>query len=437
MTTAMNFPESQMSLADINALLEAGRIERVDESTMGNYVVVFSLPETSKRRRRWIAHPVEQNCEVHIKVPMCDMRAIEAGVQEEGAVLLDIAAYYQQMELPEESRKHYIFRCQHGCYRLTTVPTGHTHCTGVAQTLSRALALQTGGKVAIYNDNFRCAGPREQALRDAYAIHDQATALGIQFNEQREDLLFLTCYDFLGVRCNHDTKTVSLTQRALEKLAHIDNVLQSKYEFLTMRDVDSIIGFLVFASTVLGFKLGLVYHIFKFHRRRSRAKLSDHDGARPWPGIRQQWLRWVKSLRSNSPRSIIPRIRKRTHTLFTDASLSGWGAYLITDDGEVRIIADSWQQGVTRHINILEIWAVRNALTKFADTLKGCKVQLFIDNTTALTAVEKQRSRCFILNQVALDIQDIAVQFDLDITVEYVPSADNLADAPSRMLTSS
>ncbi|XP_070208316.1 uncharacterized protein [Littorina saxatilis] len=72
--------------------------------------------------------------------------------------------------------------------------------------------------------------------------------------------------------------------------------------------------------------------------------------------------------------------------LFTDASLSGWGAHL---DGQmVSGVWDSTQSSL--HINLLELEAVSLALRAFRSSLEGRHVRIHTDNTTVASYVNKQ-----------------------------------------------
>ncbi|XP_070178855.1 uncharacterized protein [Littorina saxatilis] len=72
--------------------------------------------------------------------------------------------------------------------------------------------------------------------------------------------------------------------------------------------------------------------------------------------------------------------------LFTDASLTGWGAHL---DGQmVSGVWDSTQSSL--HINLLELEAVSLALIAFRPSLEGRHVRIHTDNTTVASYVNKQ-----------------------------------------------
>ena len=72
-------------------------------------------------------------------------------------------------------------------------------------------------------------------------------------------------------------------------------------------------------------------------------------------------------------------------TIYSDASLEGWGA---TDS--TGMVGGRWDEDVAfEHINSLELFAVNLALEKLAGSIHDCHIQLKIDNTTAVTHINR------------------------------------------------
>ena len=68
-------------------------------------------------------------------------------------------------------------------------------------------------------------------------------------------------------------------------------------------------------------------------------------------------------------------------TIYSDASLEGWGA----TDSTCRV-GGRWDEDVAfEHINSLELFAAKLASEELACSLHDCRIQLKIDNTTAVT----------------------------------------------------
>ena len=72
-------------------------------------------------------------------------------------------------------------------------------------------------------------------------------------------------------------------------------------------------------------------------------------------------------------------------TIYSDASLEGWGA---TDS--TGMVDGRWDEDVAfEHINSLELFAAKLALEKLAGSIHDCHIQLKIDNTTAVTHINR------------------------------------------------
>lgn len=116
--------------------------------------------------------------------------------------------------------------------------------------------------------------------------------------------------------------------------------------------------------------------------------------------------------------------------IFSDASLTGWGAYC---EGES--IGGIWSESEQQyHINHLELIAVYFALKSFANHIHNTSILLRVDNTTAIACINKMGSIQFPhLNGVARDIWEWCQDRDIHVYASYIKSKDNcIADKESR-----
>ena len=119
-------------------------------------------------------------------------------------------------------------------------------------------------------------------------------------------------------------------------------------------------------------------------------------------------------------------------TLFTDASLLGWGAYL-----EGQTISGMWSSTLQKdHINLLEMRAVLLALSHFMLCLESISIVLATDNTTVVAYLKNQGgTHCYSLYQLAKDVLILCSQFQIHLVVRHIPGRLNvLADSLSRSL---
>ena len=82
------------------------------------------------------------------------------------------------------------------------------------------------------------------------------------------------------------------------------------------------------------------------------------------------------------------RINPPSHTIFTDASLSGWGSHV---EPEGLLFHGVWTEAQSQlHINMLEMMAISMALKEALHTIKNSTVLVSEDNTTVVAYLRKQ-----------------------------------------------
>jgi hypothetical protein len=169
-------------------------------------------------------------------------------------------------------------------------------------------------------------------------------------------------------------------------------------------------------------------------RRRSVALGTALDcPANIWPCIRSSLEQWTQLCVDNRrvPVHAIPQ--PVDLVLFTDASEWGWGAVLC-QGSQIRTAAGAWSNlEASRHINELETDAVGRAIRAFSPHLMGHGVRLMLDNTSAIAVLRKGHSPSYFLTSRFLEVHQLLRCLHVEFaTLQYVPSASNLADALSR-----
>ena len=151
---------------------------------------------------------------------------------------------------------------------------------------------------------------------------------------------------------------------------------------------------------------------------------------------------WLLSLLTRSPTRVLPlQHPSPVAVLYTDASgapRNGLGSFLFIDgqafwsatrvpEFVVSALADRKTQ-----INPLEVSGVLAALWTFADRLRGRRVLVLVDNTSALGSLRSGRSRAPDMSELTFITHELADVFDLSLSFFWVPSKLNWADRPSR-----
>ena len=115
--------------------------------------------------------------------------------------------------------------------------------------------------------------------------------------------------------------------------------------------------------------------------------------------------------------------------LYTDASLTGWGAKLgnVTTGGH-------WAKEEISHINTLELKAMIMGLQSLCNDLCKTHIKIFTDNTTAKACIEKCGSTHKHLLEITQEIYDWAMERKIHLSAGYIKGEENIeADRESRI----
>ena len=80
----------------------------------------------------------------------------------------------------------------------------------------------------------------------------------------------------------------------------------------------------------------------------------------------------------------------------------------------------------------LELLAIALALDTFADKIRGRRVRVWSDNTGSESAVRRGKAKAFDHGCIAHCIWLAAAELGIELRVDRVPTASNIADLPSR-----
>ncbi|KAF7246348.1 RNA-directed DNA polymerase from mobile element jockey [Varanus komodoensis] len=122
-----------------------------------------------------------------------------------------------------------------------------------------------------------------------------------------------------------------------------------------------------------------------------------------------------------------------TTTLYTDASLLGWGATC----SRLRVQGTWNRQERRKHINFLELLAIFNALKAFETVLCSQVVQIASDNIPAVFYINKQGgTKSPALARLSMDIWDWCIPRNIMLLAVHLAGTDNIkADMLSRQMS--
>lgn len=294
---------------------------------------------------------------------------------------------------------------------------------------------------AVHIDNVFFGGPKAQQLADRFLDHCRRA--NVQLNVEAGNKLSTT-QKFVGLALDMEHNTVALKPGYAADLS-LDAVR-------THEDLERAMGKLLYAGAVLGVDWSRYLFLIKQYRR-----ILSHCGKFPklwtsdirlWTPARKEFAELLAVVHANVPVTVHPGIAaspEAPHAIIaSDATPNTFGGLLLVP-GHLPVAFGGYFPR-TLDINLAESAAAHCMLSRFAEDIAALRIEpdasgdsrprvlILVDNTTA-----RQRVRIAIRgggiseDGIAYGIRSIAEQHGLALSVRYIASALNPADAVSRM----
>ena len=128
------------------------------------------------------------------------------------------------------------------------------------------------------------------------------------------------------------------------------------------------------------------------------------------------------------------KIDPPSHTIFTDASLLGWGAHV---EPEGLLFHGLWTEDQSRlHINVLEMKAIFLSLSPAAHKVKNSTVFVSTDNTTVVAYIRRHQggTHSTELSEEACNVLNLCLAHNIQLLAKHIPGRFNtLAHQMSRI----
>jgi hypothetical protein len=285
----------------------------------------------------------------------------------------------------------------------------------------------------VWIDNIRWFGPAADVAVASSRADEFARRCNATWKlEDTRDLV--QEYDFIGLHFNHAAKTVCLSEKNATKLP------DSMPRVISYEDLEVLVGRLIYAAGAMCIPLVKVWWPIKWSRRRyhdfNGGEIQLKDLLQIPVSAYRGFVSWLQKAKVpyHVPRTPVGGVS----ALFSDASLGGWGAVLITSLQEVFIAGGTWP---TKHesgeINVLEAKALDNGLTHLMDAFlrsPDVAIDIHVDNTSCEAAIRRGVARSPALNVALAPVIEALRMTNIPTTIQYVSTLDNVADAPSRGL---
>ena len=349
---------------------------------------------------------------------------------------IDLKDAYYSIPIAEEHQKYLKFIWRDQLYAFTSLPMGLTSSprifTKVLKPVFSYLRSQFGHTCLGYiDDSFY--------LEDSYTECEEATlraiqlfvSLGFKIHPEKSVIIPTQILEFLGFILNSILMSVTLTNKKAVKILQLCQKFSLPNKRFTIREVASFLGTLV--SSFPGVEFGPLHYRHIEVDKEANLKLNQgnfdsfmtlsHDSLEEIHWWSANILTASRRIFHNSPDVVV----------YTDASQMGWGAQIEHGNNTSGIWSKSES---SRHINYLELLAVKLALSSLLDARNNIHVRVMSDNNTAVSYINSMGGcRSLECNSIAKDIWDWAIDKDIWLSAAHIPGSSNIdADQLSRNL---
>lgn len=352
-------------------------------------------------------------------------------------VTCDEKSGYDHVKLKEESQTY--FGIQFGGYFMvyTTIPFGFKASPFIYQSIGMSVTSylrHLGVLNSLYiDDRFaatKLGDDMIEGIKLSYVLLQMLTRLGYTLSLKKCSLDPSTCKKFLGFFTDSVRQAFLLPEDKKVKFAKLREYMLACKK-LDLRTLQRFSGKCISMSlAVPGCRLfcSEVNSAISWAVRNSRSiDISDElrSELEHWRFL-DEWSGCC-TWRSEFHKSIL---------MSTDSSGYKYGA-VVSLGGQELEFGDYWSEGDRRPIHVKEAEAILKALLSLGNDLRNSRVDVKTDNMTVIGAWNGQGSKCRMLSEVLKSIFGFVVDYNVELRMQFVPTQENIADAPSRKLDAS
>jgi hypothetical protein len=428
--------ERQFMRTEIQELLEKGVVTRA-QHVEGEYISnVFLREKKDKGKFRMILNLKNLNPYIAKQKFKMDtlLSAITMVYQNCWFLSLDFTDAYYSVRIAPESRKFLRFKFDGELYEFTCLPNGLRPAprlfTKLVKVPLATLRKDYGIHITAYlDDTLLVFETQDEAVEYGRIAADLFQDLGFMISIKKSVLTPTRQIEFLGVIINSEDMTVSLpTDKAIKIVQEVERLIDS--ETCSIREMASVLGKLQATSSANAFAALHTKELEKAKNLELKCHRGRFDDIMQVSEEIKRELRWWLAKTTTISAPILTADPE--YTLYTDASLRGWGYYdpQVKDSGGGR-----WSEEESQlHINVLELKAVELALRIKCRDKVNLHVRIMSDNTTTVACIKKQGSvQSTNCNEVAQRIWKFMLERGNWVSAAHCPGVDNVeADRASR-----
>ena len=426
-------PRAQALRQEVEAMLAKGALEIARDPGPSFYSRLFLLEKATGGWRSVIDLSHLNDFVQLTSFKMETVASVLLSVREgDFLASLDLKDAYFQIPIHGSSRKLLrfmsegtVYQFKALCFGLSTAPQVFTRVFAAVS----AWAHSRGIRLLRYLDDWLVLSSSERRAKESIReLLSLCRTLGIVINEKKSDFVPSQSAKYLGMTIDTDAGKV------FPSLARVEKFLTVAEKFCSMQSPPAQLW-----QVILG-HLASLERLVPHGRLRMRAlqwhlKMHWSPESDPpslpvaLPEEARRDLSWwmvrdhlLVGVRFGTP---APDLH-----LYSDASLSGWGAHLLNQN-----VSGVWSaQEKLLHISLLEMKALFLGLQAFQEVVAGHHVTAMCDNSTVVAYVNKQggavsRSLCLLTSRLLRWTES----FDVHLDARYLPGDSNvLADVFSR-----
>lgn len=419
---------------EINNLLSIGAI-RECEPCEGQFLSSIFLIKKSNGQNRFILNLKNLNRFIHAPhFKLEDYRTAMRLIDKNSYMCtLDLKNAYFSLSIHEYYRKYLRFIWLGKYYEFQVLPFGLNIAPYIFTKLMRPvmqhLRNNEGFISVIYLDDLLLINDSFSGCKQNFETTKTFFEwLGFTINTEKSRCTPSQTVIFLGFEFSSVNQTISIPsdkrRRIKEELVHFQNLRRCK-----LRNFAHLVGLLVSVCPAVqyGWMYTKNFERIKFLNLRQN---EDYNQIISLPkSLSKGFSWWIRNIDT----CFCPiRVGDYQKEIFSDASRTGWGA---TCSGQKA--NGQWNsEELKQHINYLELAAAFFGLKIFAKNLKNCEILLRIDNSTAISYINRMGGIQYPhLNDISRRIWQWCEVRSLHVFASYISSKDNyVADYESRRI---
>lgn len=423
-----------MCATEIKKLLDKGAISKAVNS-VDQFVSPFFLVDKPNGGKRFILNLKKLNEFLdppHFKLE--DWKTVIRVLSKDCFLAtIDLEDAYFAIPIHKNYRKFLRFYFENQLYEFNCLPFGLSTAPFVFTRVMKPITqnLRARGWISVnYLDDFLLVGfSYEECMNNVTETKKLLTSLGFIYNRTKSQLTPSKICKFLGFMINSEQFHITLPREKCKKIQEQALTLKNKTSF-KIRELAQFIGVLV--SSCPAVKYGPLYtKVLEREKFLALEKYGNYNNKMSLGSSARADLDWWIANIDSVSNSV--HQGRYSHVIYSDASNSGWG---VSSNGSE--LHGWWSPDEkVHHINFLELKAAFYGLKCFASDYLSCDILLKIDNTTAISYINKMGSIQYPkLSQLSREIWKWCQERDIWIFASYIESSKNvIADAESRIIS--